>query len=116
MEKFGSSGSIGSGITGGVTNLWRFTRFLNDSVGSSLYALVKPRHYGLIWDQMNIIGVRSVSIVMITVAFLGMILAVWAYEQMAGMNLEEHLGVLINISVVKELGLYTVRWTLMTLQ
>jgi phospholipid/cholesterol/gamma-HCH transport system permease protein len=53
---------------------------------------------------MNIIGVRSVPIVMITGAFVGMILAVQAYDQLASLGLEEHLGVLINISVVKELG------------
>jgi len=53
---------------------------------------------------MNLIGVRSVPIIMITGAFVGMILAVQAYDQLAGMGLEEHLGVLINVSVVKELG------------
>jgi phospholipid/cholesterol/gamma-HCH transport system permease protein len=53
---------------------------------------------------MNIIGVHSVPVVMITGAFVGMVLAVQAYDQLAGMGLEEHLGVLINISVVKELG------------
>jgi phospholipid/cholesterol/gamma-HCH transport system permease protein len=41
---------------------------------------------------------------MITGAFVGMTLAVQAYDQLAGMGLEEHLGVLINVSVVKELG------------
>ena len=60
--------------------------------------------YPLIFAQMNAIGVRSVPIIMITGAFVGMILAVQAYDQLAGMGLEEHLGVLINISVVKELG------------
>ena len=53
---------------------------------------------------MNIIGVHSVPVVAITGAFVGMTLAIQAYDQLAGMNLEEHLGVLINISVVKELG------------
>jgi len=41
---------------------------------------------------------------MVTGAFVGMILAIQAYDQLAGMGLEEHLGVLINVSVVKELG------------
>jgi phospholipid/cholesterol/gamma-HCH transport system permease protein len=45
-----------------------------------------------------------VPVVMITGAFVGMTLAVQAYDQLAGLGLEEHLGVLINISVVKELG------------
>jgi phospholipid/cholesterol/gamma-HCH transport system permease protein len=53
---------------------------------------------------MNLIGVRSVPIVMITGAFVGMILAYQAYDQLRYMGLEERLGVLINISVVKELG------------
>jgi phospholipid/cholesterol/gamma-HCH transport system permease protein len=53
---------------------------------------------------MNIIGVRSVPVIMVTGAFVGMTLAIQAYDQLAFMGLEERLGVLINISVVKELG------------
>jgi phospholipid/cholesterol/gamma-HCH transport system permease protein len=53
---------------------------------------------------MHISGVRSVPVIMITGAFVGMTLAIQAYGQLAGMGLEEHLGVLINVSVVKELG------------
>jgi phospholipid/cholesterol/gamma-HCH transport system permease protein len=53
---------------------------------------------------MELIGVRSVPVIMVTGAFVGMVLGLQAYDQLAGMGLEEHLGVLINISVVKELG------------
>jgi phospholipid/cholesterol/gamma-HCH transport system permease protein len=53
---------------------------------------------------MNIIGVRSVPVVMVTGAFVGMTLAVQLYGQLAAMGLEEHMGNLINIAVVKELG------------
>jgi len=53
---------------------------------------------------MNIIGVRSVPVVMITGSFVGITLAVQTYGQPAAMGLEERLGVLINIAVVKELG------------
>jgi len=53
---------------------------------------------------MYTIGVKSVPVIMVTGAFVGMILAIQAYDQLAGMGLEERLGVLINISVVKELG------------
>lgn len=60
--------------------------------------------YPLIWTQMHIIGVRSVPVVMITGAFVGMTLAFQAYDHLAEMGLEERLGYLINISVVKELG------------
>jgi len=64
----------------------------------------KPATYPLILTQMLAIGVRSVPVVSITGAFVGMVLAIQAYDQLAGLGIEEHLGVLINLSVVKELG------------
>ncbi len=53
--------------------------------------------------------VQSVPVVMATGAFVGMILAIQAYGQLAAMGLEERLGVLINIAVVKELGPFWLR-------
>ncbi|MHC4098794.1 MAG: MlaE family ABC transporter permease [Planctomycetota bacterium] len=85
-------------------NAGRFGRFVWQTVITSLRSCARTRTYPLIWAQMNIIGVRSVPIIMITGAFVGMILAVQAYDQLASMGLEERLGVLINVSVVKELG------------
>lgn len=82
----------------------QFARFVWQSIIASLRSCANSRTYPMIWTQMNIIGVRSVPVVMITGAFVGMTLAVQAYDQLAGMGLEEHLGILINISVVKELG------------
>ncbi len=87
-----------------VGNIGQFGRFTWQSTAACLRTLGLVRAYPLIWAQMNIIGVRSVPVIMITGAFVGMTLAVQAYDQLAGMGLEEHLGVLINISVVKELG------------
>lgn len=87
-----------------VNNVGRFGRFAWGAALSSVDGCVSGDTYHLIWAQMNIIGVRSVPIIMITGAFVGMILAIQAYDQLAGMGLEEHLGVLINVSVVKELG------------
>ena len=97
-------GTVGAKTVVGVNNIGRFARFVWQSMFASLHSCLTPRTYSLIWNQMNIIGVRSVPVVMITGAFVGMTLAVQAYDQLAGMGLEEHLGVLINISVVKELG------------
>lgn len=87
-----------------VGNIGQFGRFVWQSMTACARSLATVRAYPLIWTQMHIIGVRSVPVIMITGAFVGMTLAVQAYDQLAGMGLEEHLGVLINISVVKELG------------
>ncbi len=97
-------GIVGAKTIGGVSNMGRFARFVWQSMIASLRSCTNSHTYPLIWTQMNIIGVRSVPVVMITGAFVGMTLAVQAYDQLAGMGLEEHLGILINISVVKELG------------
>ncbi len=82
----------------------RFARFAWQTIVSCVCSCFKLKAYPLIWDQMNIIGVHSVPVIMVTGAFVGMTLAIQAYDQLAGMGLEEHLGVLINVSVVKELG------------
>jgi phospholipid/cholesterol/gamma-HCH transport system permease protein len=97
-------GSLGAKTIEDVGNIGRFGRFVWRTLAASASSCGDGKTYPMIWTQMNIIGVRSVPVIMITGAFVGMTLAVQAYDQLAGMGLEEHLGVLINISVVKELG------------
>lgn len=96
--------TLGANTIRDITNIGKFSRFFWQAMAESARSCVKTGTYPLIWAQMNLIGVRSVPIIMVTGAFVGMILAIQAYDQLAGMGLEEHLGVLINISVVKELG------------
>ena len=96
--------TVKEGMLHGIEELGRFARFFWDSAATSARSCLKHEIYPLIISQMNIIGVRSMPVIMITGAFVGMTLAIQAYDQLAGMGLEEHLGVLINVSVVKELG------------
>ena len=91
-------------VLNSIIRVGTFARFSGRAVAASCSSCVGARAYPLILTQMNLIGVNSVPIVMVTGAFVGMILAIQAYDQLAGMGLEEHLGVLINVSVVKELG------------
>lgn len=97
-------GVFGAKTISDVGNIGRFARFVWQSMIVSARSCGRTRTYPLIWAQMHLIGVRSVPVIMITGAFVGMTLAIQAYDQLAGMGLEEHLGVLINVSVVKELG------------
>jgi phospholipid/cholesterol/gamma-HCH transport system permease protein len=96
--------ALGARTIEDIGNLGRFGRFVWQAVAASARSCALSGTYPLIWTQMHIIGVRSVPVIMITGAFVGMTLAIQAYDQLAGIGLEEHLGVLINISVVKELG------------
>ena len=95
---------LGAKTVSELSDVGRFGRFVWQALVASARGCTVGRTYPLVWAQMNSIGVRSVPVIMITGAFVGMTLAVQAYDQLAGMGLEEHLGVLINISVVKELG------------
>ncbi|MDY0354667.1 MAG: ABC transporter permease [Sedimentisphaerales bacterium] len=96
--------SLGAKAVQDVVDAGRFGRFTWRAATTSLRSCLVRGTFPLVWSQVNVIGVRSVPVIMITGAFVGMTLAVQAYDQLAGMGLEEHLGVLINIAVVKELG------------
>lgn len=50
------------------------------------------------------VGVHSVPVVAITGTFIGMVLAVQAYGQFNQLGLETRLGVIINVSIIRELG------------
>ena len=59
---------------------------------------------GRVWSQMFEIGAKSVPVIMITGAFVGMTLAVQSYNQLRGVGLQDRMGTLINLAVVKGLG------------
>lgn len=50
------------------------------------------------------IGVRSVPVVALTGAFIGMVLAVQSYSRFRAMGVETQLGMVINVSLTTELG------------
>jgi phospholipid/cholesterol/gamma-HCH transport system permease protein len=85
----------------------RFWHFVTQVFGQTFFtrrlgSSTAARHR--IWVQMYDIGLKSVPVVMITGAFVGMTLAVQSYSQFKGIGLEDRLGSVINLSVIKELG------------
>ena len=62
-----------------------------------------PKRSVLLPTMYNV-GVLSLPVVMVTGAFIGMVLAVQAYDQFRQIHLESRLGAVINVSLVKELG------------
>ncbi len=61
-------------------------------------------HRGTILINFYQIGVLSLPVVALTGTFIGMVLAVQSYYQFHAIGLESHLGVIINKSLVRELG------------
>jgi phospholipid/cholesterol/gamma-HCH transport system permease protein len=96
-------------------SLWRLARrkaadALFDLGDLSLFAwqillgLRRRSSYNTIVPVCFTVGVSSIPVVMITGAFIGMVLAVQAYAEFAHLGLATRLGQIINISVVRELG------------
>ena len=58
----------------------------------------------MLLPQFFEIGTRSIPVVMITGAFVGMVLAVQTVAQFKSIGLEAQMGTIINLSVLRELG------------
>src|SRR3954463_2342039 len=58
----------------------------------------------LLLPQMYEVGVRSVPVVGVTGAFIGMVLAIESHTQFKSIGQETRLGSVINLSVVKQIG------------
>lgn len=69
-----------------------------------VWMLARRPGKGTLLPSFYQIGVRSVPVVAITGTFIGMVLAVQAYNQFKIWGLETRLGSLINVSMVTELG------------
>lgn len=50
------------------------------------------------------VGNRTLPVIMITGTFVGLVLAVQSFDQLQAAGFEEHMGVLVTMSLVQELG------------
>jgi phospholipid/cholesterol/gamma-HCH transport system permease protein len=62
-----------------------------------------PRGY-ILWPILHEIGVQSIPVIVVTGSFVGMVLTVQTYDQFAMMHMENQLGAVVNVTLVKELG------------
>lgn len=77
-------------------------------MGHSFYWMVRGvthrRNWRLLTPQLYEVGYKSLPVIMITGAFVGMVIAVQAVEQFRAIGMEERMGSIVNLSVVRELG------------
>lgn len=64
----------------------------------------KPKNLRLLFPLMYEVGVRSVPVISVTGAFIGMVMAVETYTQFKAIGQEERIGSIISLSVVKQIG------------
>jgi phospholipid/cholesterol/gamma-HCH transport system permease protein len=66
--------------------------------------VLRWKNLRLLFPQMYEVGVRSVPVVAVTGAFIGMVLAIESFPQFKQIGQEYRLGTVINLSVVKQIG------------
>ena len=65
---------------------------------------LRAKNLRLLLPQMYEVGVRSVPVVAVTGAFIGMVMAIESYASFKAIGQEVRLGSVINLSVVKQIG------------
>ena len=80
---------------------WVFVGHTFASMGPSW---LRWRNFKQILPQMYDVGTKSVPVVSVTGAFIGMVLAIESYTQFKAIGQEARLGSVISLSVVKQIG------------
>jgi len=88
-------------ILGAFGEFWRFVGRTFASMGQGA---LRWKNLRLVFPQMYEVGFKSVPVIGITGAFIGMVLAIEAYTQFRTIGQENRLGGIINVSVVKQIG------------
>lgn len=89
------------GVAEGFGEFWLFA---TRAIGWIMRDLFTPQSWRLLIPQLYEVGYRSLPVILVTGAFVGMVIAVQSLEQFRSVGLEERLGGIVNLSVVRELG------------
>lgn len=65
----------------------------------------EPRkHFPLLVQQLYVVGVQSVTIILVSGLFIGMVLSLQGYNVLKDFGAEQSLGPLVSLSLLRELG------------
>ena len=92
---------LGQAARGTLATLGTFTRFFLAILGRSGIVLARPR---LLWQQVFFLGNHSLLIIAVSGLFVGFVLGLQGYYTLSRYGSEEALGVLVALSLVRELG------------
>lgn len=95
---------VGRNSTNTLAAFGDFWRFVGRTLGWLSAQWFSWRNIRLLFPQMYEVGVRSVPVIAVTGAFIGMVMAVETYSQFKTIGQEYRLGGIINLSVVKQIG------------
>jgi len=96
--------TIGGRTIESVARFGSFWRFAGRAIALVPTTALRRRDWALLMPQFYEIGFRTVPVMVITGVFVGLVLAAQAIEQLRSAGLEDRMGVLVNLALIKELG------------
>jgi phospholipid/cholesterol/gamma-HCH transport system permease protein len=81
-----------------------FARFVGQTISAMRPSWFRWKNLRLILPQLYDVGTKSVPVVSITGAFIGMVLAVESYTSFKAIGQEARLGSVLNVSVINQIG------------
>ncbi len=96
--------NIGQRVGGGVAAFGDFAVFCMKIFGWILGGWFKWKNIRLLFPQFYDVGVKSVPVVGLVGAFIGMVMGVETYSQFKAIGQENRLGSVIALSVLKQIG------------
>ncbi len=66
--------------------------------------LFQRRTWRLVMPEFYEVGNRTLPVILITGMFVGLVLAIQSYDQLYAAGFEERMGILVNLTLVRELG------------
>ena len=99
-----SISDFGASLIAAFEDFGRFCLFAAATISFGPVELASPRGWRHLIPQCFAIGTKSVPVLMLTGAFVGMVLVVQGFAQFDTAGIADRLGVVVNISVASELG------------
>jgi phospholipid/cholesterol/gamma-HCH transport system permease protein len=100
----GALENLGRSVSTAVASFGEFSLFCGRVFGFLLTGWFRPKNLRLLLPQFYEVGVKSVPVVGVVGAFIGMVMAVETYQQFHSIGQEDRLGMIIGLSVVKQIG------------
>ena len=92
---------VGRSTLSHLSNLGRATLILIQAITGRSNVGV---HWRLTIDRVYVVGVLSLSIIIVSGLFIGMVLGLWGYTILADYGSEQALGQMVALSLTRELG------------
>jgi phospholipid/cholesterol/gamma-HCH transport system permease protein len=93
--------AIGRGVLDVVQSLGRFGRFFGQATA---YVVIPPFKLGRLMERIQFIGFRSLTIVILTGTFTGMVLGLQVFQTLSRVGSEAFLGPAVALALIRELG------------